>query len=137
MDRAHLVMLKSCDIEGREGTSDYPDEWSFAAYYTGMSSCPRLLNSAWNGTGKLSTTLSNHHHDTVTSTHLKVPEKAPVHSVREVMHAFNPMGVLRAFKYPNILAAVSLTSCIIILRALTVDKECHLRLAGLQPVWSS
>ncbi|KAF4890717.1 Efflux pump rdc3 [Colletotrichum fructicola] len=38
-------------------------------------------------------------------THLKVPEKAPVHSVREVMHAFNPMGVLRAFKYPNILAA--------------------------------
>ncbi|KAI8246296.1 Efflux pump FUB11 [Colletotrichum sp. SAR 10_96] len=38
-------------------------------------------------------------------THLKVPEKAPVHSVREVMHAFNPMSVLRAFKYPNILAA--------------------------------
>ncbi|KAI8282369.1 Efflux pump FUB11 [Colletotrichum sp. SAR 10_98] len=38
-------------------------------------------------------------------THLRVPEKAPVHSVREVMHAFNPMGVLRAFKYPNILAA--------------------------------
>ncbi|KAH0429408.1 major facilitator superfamily transporter [Colletotrichum camelliae] len=38
-------------------------------------------------------------------THLKVPETAPVHNVKEVLHAFNPMGVLRAFKYPNILAA--------------------------------
>ncbi|KAF9870953.1 major facilitator superfamily transporter [Colletotrichum karsti] len=38
-------------------------------------------------------------------THLKIPEKTPVRSAKEVVHAFNPMGVLRAFKYPNILAA--------------------------------
>ncbi|KAF6804042.1 major facilitator superfamily transporter [Colletotrichum sojae] len=33
-----------------------------------------------------------------------IVEKAPVSSVKDVLRAFNPAGVFRAFKYPNILA---------------------------------
>ncbi|KAL2874967.1 hypothetical protein SGCOL_009809 [Colletotrichum sp. CLE4] len=39
--------------------------------------------------------------------HLKiaVAERAPIRSMGDLAHAFNPMGVLRQFKYPNIVAA--------------------------------
>ncbi|KXH34003.1 major facilitator superfamily transporter [Colletotrichum simmondsii] len=39
--------------------------------------------------------------------HLKiaVAERAPIRSLGDLAHAFNPMGVLRQFKYPNIVAA--------------------------------
>ncbi|TDZ17081.1 Efflux pump rdc3 [Colletotrichum orbiculare MAFF 240422] len=36
---------------------------------------------------------------------LKIVEKAPCRTPREALAAFNPMGVLRTFRYPNILAA--------------------------------
>ncbi|KAL0941954.1 major facilitator superfamily transporter [Colletotrichum truncatum] len=36
--------------------------------------------------------------------HQNVAEKTPCHSAKDVMNAFNPAGVFRAFKYPNILA---------------------------------
>lgn len=41
--------------------------------------------------------------------HLKiaVAERAPIRSLGDLAHAFNPMGVLRQFRYPNIVAAVS------------------------------
>lgn len=44
--------------------------------------------------------------------HLKiaVAERAPIRSLGDLAHAFNPMGVLRQFKYPNIVAAVSCSS---------------------------
>ncbi|GKT57895.1 major facilitator superfamily transporter [Colletotrichum tofieldiae] len=35
----------------------------------------------------------------------QIAEKAPVHSLGELAHAFNPMGVFRQYKYPNVLAA--------------------------------
>ncbi|OHW97350.1 major facilitator superfamily transporter [Colletotrichum incanum] len=35
----------------------------------------------------------------------QIVEKAPVRSFSEIAHAFNPMGVFRQFKYPNVLAA--------------------------------
>ncbi|OLN85267.1 Dityrosine transporter 1-like protein 3 [Colletotrichum chlorophyti] len=37
--------------------------------------------------------------------HLRVTQNAPVRSARDVLHAFDPRGVFRQFKYPNILAA--------------------------------
>ncbi|KAK1498630.1 major facilitator superfamily transporter [Colletotrichum costaricense] len=39
--------------------------------------------------------------------HLKiaVAERTPIRSLGDLAHAFNPMGVLRQFKYPNIVAA--------------------------------
>ncbi|KAK6222560.1 major facilitator superfamily transporter [Colletotrichum tabaci] len=35
----------------------------------------------------------------------QIAEKTPVRSLRDLAHAFNPMGVFRQFRYPNILAA--------------------------------
>lgn len=40
-----------------------------------------------------------------------IVDKAPVSSAKDVLRAFNPAGVFRAFKYPNILATVILSSC--------------------------
>ncbi|KAK1978298.1 major facilitator superfamily transporter [Colletotrichum cereale] len=35
----------------------------------------------------------------------QIAEKTPVRSLGELAHAFNPMGVFRQFRYPNVLAA--------------------------------
>lgn len=40
----------------------------------------------------------------------QIAEKTPVRSLRDLVHAFNPMGVFRQFRYPNILAAVCFAS---------------------------